>query len=436
MDRSLAVWINQTEVGALQEHNGVWAFRYTSEWIRDPRSYPLCPGLKLREEPHLDGGTYRPVQWFFDNLLPEEQQRVLIARAANADTEDIFSLLQYLGSESAGSISLLPVGESPPPGELRTLGFEALSRRIKAMPTVALTDQAPKKMSLAGAQHKLAVIYQNGELFEPVGARPSTHILKPNHPEASWTCSVINEWFVMSLAGQVGLNVPAVHRLYLPESVFVIDRFDRVKQGDSWIRQHCIDACQVLGLAKGSKYRAGSLERLGELAALCRPAALARLALFKWLVFNVLVGNEDAHLKNISFLLSADGLQLAPFYDLLSTAAWGTMAYDKNLWPDRATMAWPVLGEDRLEKITAALLLEAAAALGIKQATADSLLRKLVREVYNKSEKLLAHAQEQNAKLLETRPELAPILAGEARMMRVIHHNIVGDMTKRMEASF
>ena len=63
-------------------------------------------------------------------------------------------------------------------------------------------------MSLAGAQHKLAVVLDNGTLFESVGARPSPHMLKPDHPDPDYPHSVANEWFVMRLARKIGLDVP------------------------------------------------------------------------------------------------------------------------------------------------------------------------------------------------------------------------------------
>ncbi|OXH89050.1 toxin HipA, partial [Burkholderia multivorans] len=92
-----------------------------------------------------------------------------------------------------------------------------------------LTHDAPKKMSLAGAQHKLPVVLRDGRLFEPSGQAVSTHILKPNHPHAhDYPHSVVNEWFVMTLARRVGLDVPDVERRYVPAPVYVIRRFDRI----------------------------------------------------------------------------------------------------------------------------------------------------------------------------------------------------------------
>jgi serine/threonine-protein kinase HipA len=43
----------------------------------------------------------------------------------------------------------------------------------------------------------------------------------------------------------------------------------------------------------------------------------------RWVKFNYLIGNSDAHAKNISIMISAQGCTLAPFYDLLSVQTYG-----------------------------------------------------------------------------------------------------------------
>ena len=243
-NRKLIAYINDDPIGELSEESGLWSFRYTSAWLSNPHRYALSPYLPLEQGGILDGGTSRPVQWYFDNLLPEEGQRVLLANQARTDIADAFALLAFYGAESAGSVTLLDEAKTPSnERSLTALTDETLSMRIHRMPKVPLTQGAVKRMSLAGAQHKLAVVYQDGVLFEPDGATPSTHILKPNHPSDDYPHSVINEWFVMRLAKRVGLVVPEVHRKYVPEPVYIIDRFDRHHAIDQWQRLHVIDAC-------------------------------------------------------------------------------------------------------------------------------------------------------------------------------------------------
>ena len=177
--RSLRASINQTEVGTLEEVGGLWSFQYAGAWLDNPRRFALSPHLPLATEPLVDGASQRPVQWYFDNLLPEEGQRVLLAGDARLDAADSFGLLAWYGAESAGSVTLLPPDAAPQTVEpLRPLPDDALETRIGQLPKAPLTHAAIKHMSLAGAQHKLAVVLQDGALFEPAGATPSTHILK------------------------------------------------------------------------------------------------------------------------------------------------------------------------------------------------------------------------------------------------------------------
>lgn len=86
--RSLRAFVNAQEVGVLEESAGLWQFRYAPAWLKDAQGYALSPHLPLSAEPLLDGASLRPVQWYFDNLLPEEGQRVLLAGDARIDAAD------------------------------------------------------------------------------------------------------------------------------------------------------------------------------------------------------------------------------------------------------------------------------------------------------------------------------------------------------------
>lgn len=431
--RSLRALINQTEVGALQEVNGLWSFTYSDVWLNDGQHFALSPHLPLTTEPQLDGATRRPVQWYFDNLLPEEGQRRLLASDARLDAADAFGLLACYGAESAGSITLLPP-EAEVPGDqaLLPLADDALEARIRQLPKAPLTHAAIKRMSLAGAQHKLAVVLQGDALFEPAGSTPSTHILKPDNPDDDYRHSVINEWFVMRLAKRLGLDVPEVHRRYVPSPVYLIDRFDRVHGDAGWQRRHAIDACQLLGLDRSFKYSQGSMDNLAALAKACRSPAVARTRLFGWLVFNVLVGNSDAHLKNLSFMVSHEGVQLAPFYDLLSVACYDTPAFDKKAWPDQTQLAWPILGVLHFSDINRELLLEAGGALNLAKGTAERVLESLRGRILAETEALYADVEAENARLIAAQPELGITLTGEIRCLRTIQHTVIKEMTRQL----
>lgn len=432
MDRQLYVWINFDQVGVLAESNGLWTFTYSQGWIDHRGAYAVSPSLPLRVEPYIDGASIRPVQWFFDNLLPEEGQRQLIASSAGVGVEDAFGMLQHFGAESAGSITLLPPDQVPEPGEVRLLPFNVLASRIREMPQIPLAEQSLKRMSLAGAQHKVALRFERDQFWEPRGNEPSTHILKPDHPSEDFAHSVINEWFVMTLARKVGLPVPAVARKYIPMPVYLVERFDRAFTPLGWTRLHCLDACQVLDLDRTAKYHAGKVERLRDLSGMCRIPARTRLQLFQWLTFNVLVGNTDAHLKNISFLMSPKGLELAPFYDLLSTAVWTTKAFGKDHWPSAVTMAWPIADEDRLERMSLDLLVAAAGILAIKPATARTLVIQLATAVRKGAQELLDQVQRENEAIAQLQPEVRQAFPGEMRALRSIVSIVIDEMSRRL----
>src|SRR5690606_26074383 len=91
------------------------------------------------------------------------------APTARSSTVPAFGLLQHYGPESAGALTLLAPGQALPDARLEPLPDEALSARIRALPRQPLSEGAPKRMSLAGAQHKLAVVLHQDRLWEPVG---------------------------------------------------------------------------------------------------------------------------------------------------------------------------------------------------------------------------------------------------------------------------
>lgn len=333
--RELCVLIEGQEVGRLYENAGIWAFEYAQAWL--DRGYPLAPGLPLQQSRMVDSGSARPVQWYFDNLLPEEMARQRLVASLEKGVWDAWSLLERFGSESAGAITLLAPNRGLEPPALRPLSDEQLEARIQQMPFVPLGEAAPKKMSLAGAQEKLPVVMNaQGQLFEPIGSQLSTHILKPNALSEHYPASAVNEWYCARLAQELKLKVPLVALRYVPSPVYLIERFDRHTKSGIPLRRHVLDAAQALSLSAGSKYTLAGPEALNKIVALCRAKAPTRIGLFRWTVFNILIGNHDAHLKNLSLYAGREGYSLAPHYDFVSTVSWARpdLVTIGPLWPD------------------------------------------------------------------------------------------------------
>ncbi len=416
--RRLDVWLDAQKVGELREQDNLWAFRYEPAW--QASGFDLSPALARADGEIVDGASLRPVQWFFDNLLPEESSRRLLAQGANLDPADAFGLLQHYGPESAGALTLLAPGQELPEPGLEPLPDEALSARIRALPRLPLSAGAPKRMSLAGAQHKLAVVLHQDRLWEPVGTAASSHILKPDHERVD-DCphSAANEWFCMHLAAACGLPVPAVELRQVPEPIYLVRRFDRVGDGLEVRRLYTLDACQVLSLDAVFKYREATAERLAELVSLCRRPAATRLALLRWQLFNLLIGNGDAHLKNLSFLPrpGAGGMELAPHYDLLSTTV-----YRAPDWSGGGLVipmgAARTFGEVRRTDVVAF-----GAALGVPEQTTLRQLEQIAGGMRGRARSLVdAYEAGEHG-----RP-----WAGEARLLRQITRGVVEDMLRQL----
>jgi serine/threonine-protein kinase HipA len=439
MARQLDVLLGGSMVGRLREEDDLWAFEYTPQWAASAEGFDLAPGLPRTQLVHADGASRRPVQWYFDNLLPEEALRTLLARDANLPSEDAFGLLAHFGAESAGALVLNdPLHAVPTRQGVQPLALAELSRRIAELPRVPLTHNAPQKMSLAGAQHKMLVVVRGRDLFEPLPGSPSTHILKPNHPDADYAASVMNEYFTMRLARAAGLQVAEVLRSYVPQPVYLVARFDRVavSGAEEVRRRHIIDTCQLLGKPRNFKYTAARLETLSEAIGLCRARAAARLQLYRWLVFNLLIGNGDNHIKNISFLVDASGIHLAPAYDLLSTAVYDTQAFadERARWPATA-LAFSLGDATSFGSVTRVHVLEAGRALGLAQATAQRELDRLVKELPVLADRLSQEISETTEQEIAASPDpqaARTFIGGEMRLLRAIRHIVLPQMVRQL----
>jgi len=415
--RRLQLFINQELVGTLHEDNDLWTLAYDPQWTSKAGSFDLSPALPRSQLLHRDGATTRAVQWYFDNLLPEEKLRELMATDARLrDKDDAFALLEYLGAESAGSLTLLPPGQAPDVlAQLQPLAYEALSRRISNLPKTPLTREAPKRMSLAGAQHKMLAVLKGKDLYEPVGATPSTHILKPNHPDsATYPASAYLEWLTMRLAAAARLDVPPVHLLHVPQPVYAVERFDRRfdakamrpetgSEPPAVQRVHVIDACQLLNKSRVYKHAGASVQALREIVQLCGDELTLPVRLFRWWVFNLLVANDDCHLKNLSFVVTPGRVELAPHYDLLATGVYHTRAFadEHGHWP--AVPLAVRLSDDvtRFDQVTPKAVLQAAQTLGVPSSVALRAIREVVNRTLREFDALYAAHYPQETGLLE-----------------------------------
>jgi serine/threonine-protein kinase HipA len=329
MTRRLIVWWNGARVGqlALNEY-GEPEFAYAEDWLATSNARPVSASLPLQPEP-FDRRATLP---FFEGLLPEASQRTAIAQALGISERNEFRLLEEIGGEVAGAIEVWPEGVAP-----ASDGTADRSRSLSDGELVALIDRLPTRpmlaggedglrLSLAGAQSKLPVVYRDGEIALPAPGQPTTHILKPEIARFEGTAE--NEAFCMRLARAIGLDVAHVQYRSISDKRFLlIERYDRQTGEDGkTMRLHQEDFCQALGFTSASKYASDGGPVFRDCFALVRrvtsrPGAEA-LKLLDAALFNAIIGNADAHAKNFSLLYLPDRTQLAPLYDLLSTIAY------------------------------------------------------------------------------------------------------------------
>ncbi len=349
----LRVWANTRPMGWFGHAAAEYFFEYDAQWLEQPGAFVLAPPFAL--------GTGRftghAVRSFFENLLPEGTALDDVVAALALRDPAAFELLGRLGRELPGVLSLLPEDEAPSAlQQYRPLPLAELSARLRAQQPL-LVSNAQANMSLAGAQDKMGLRWdaRRQALSESIGTAPTTHILKPDTRQARYRPSAINEYACMTLARALKLPVPRVWLLRVPEAAYVVERYDRVEVAGNIVGLHQFDGCQLLGHSSGWKYeRQGGLASIPKLVAALRALPVRGsdlLQLQRWVMFNYLIGNADAHAKNLSVLVDHTGYRLAPIYDLLCLRAYGDEALALYIGGDETFDAvgahsWEALCED------------------------------------------------------------------------------------------
>jgi serine/threonine-protein kinase HipA len=376
MARILDVYLKDQLVGLLeQDDSGSLRFSYANSWLASGHAVALSNSLPLRSEP-FRRSECRP---FFAGLLPEETSRQLIAKSFGVSDKNDFAILEKIGGECAGAVSLMPSGELPMAGKAsyRQITSDELAGKIAELPRrPLLAGQEGIRLSLAGAQEKLALTIFEGKFFLPLDGSPSTHILKPQG--SHFENLVENEFFCMRLAALVGLDVADVEISTAGGFRFLqVARYDRRPlDGGQMERLHQEDFCQAMGIPPELKYQQEGGPNLKKCFELIRSVSSVPgpdvLRLFDAVVFNFLIGNNDAHGKNYSLLYDGGNTRLAPLYDLVCTQA----------YPDLATEAAMKIGDERKpHRIFARNWLKFFKEAGVSPVVAEKRLKGLAQKV-------------------------------------------------------
>lgn len=373
----LSVYMFDDRVGILANDGGSLAFEYDESYRRCKDACALSVNLPLSE------GRFgnRDSLAYFTNLLPEGELREVAARALGVSAANTFSMLAELGGDCAGAVVLLPddAGDATNTSNDSPLLLSAaeLADQLESIPRrpAVIAGGEPLRMSLAGAQAKLPVIRDGGAVTLPRSWHdPTTHILKPE--PSAYAGLVANEFFCMRLARHCGLPTAAVSAEQTINGLpyLSVARYDRDLLAKR--RLHQEDFCQALGQPPTQKYQAeGGPSLVDQFELLDRASAVPardKLALWRAVVFNFLIGNCDAHAKNFSLLYESARPSLAPLYDLVSTAAYPELA-------DR--LACKIGSATRLDEVNAAAFAEAARACDLNEKVAIGQARELAAAV-------------------------------------------------------
>ncbi|MDA3941755.1 MAG: type II toxin-antitoxin system HipA family toxin [Spirochaetia bacterium] len=315
---SLKVLYQKKLVGKLfSNDNSQITFEYSSAWKESSDSFPVSFSMPLSGEYKRGREDHR----FFANLLPESKAREGICRGLGISIDNDYQLLKAIGGECAGALQI--VAEDYTEDEIydyQLIPLEEIARAVKSsLPYTRLNRGGKLRLSLAGAQDKWPVYIDKNKLYWPGGGAPSSHILKLSNRDFKGLH--INEAYSTFLASQ--LLLPTI-KVDVGDGYSLTPRYDREQdsEGDI-IRIHQEDFCQALGFSSHMKYESEGGPHLSDCVNLIRRASISPaedvLNIIRWQVINLLIGNSDGHVKNLSILYTSDGPRLAPFYDIVST---------------------------------------------------------------------------------------------------------------------
>lgn len=326
---NLNIFFDEQKVGKLyyESMSDEFSLEYETSW----KESGFALSLKLSFENQIKSID---IKNFIDNLLPEGKGLDELINYIQVSKNNKFALLKKIGDETSGAFSFMGVDASHLPTFFREVPLDELTERIKQRKQIPITiwDGKPR-LSVAGVQEKLPITKIDSKYGFGDGKLCSTHILKFDKTDEKL---VLNEYFSLLLAKSAGLSVTNFElKRFGDELVLEIERFDREIISDKKVKKlHLIDGCQLLGVPSSFKYERNfgtgrdvkdikegvSFKKLNEITHHTKIPLVTKKILLEWSIVNLILGNSDAHGKNISFFIDNDGIEVAPFYDIVNIA--------------------------------------------------------------------------------------------------------------------
>lgn len=313
--------LDMTEDG----RNSYATFQYGARYLRRPDRVPVDPAALALPDPDNAAQTFRTAEGFdlFNGIrdaAPDGWGRYLMHKAAGSENLAEFDYLVASGDHRVGALAfgpdqtggpkrVMPWGEEEPTGEHFDLAELAVA--AERVQSVDRLDANLRRIleagsSLGGARPKAATTHHGAPWIAKFSAKDDTYPV----------CRI--ELAVMRLAQHCDLDVPEIDfETILGRDIYLIRRFDRQVEGNQLKRTPFASALTMLEAheiaAHHYSYRdlAEVLRRLGS-----NPRPDLR-ELFRRMAFNILVGNDDDHLRNHAFLFDGRGWRLSPLYDVV-----------------------------------------------------------------------------------------------------------------------
>lgn len=400
--RPLNVLINGRFVGRLEkEPNGAIFFQYDQSWLDWDSTFPISRALPLQQAAHRGA----EVVAVFDNLLPDNDGvRRIVAERTGARGMDPFSLLEQIGRDCVGAMQFVPDGvevNATAGVQGEPISDEEIERMLANLGRAPLgIEDDDFRISVAGAQEKTALLFDEGRWKRPIGTTPTTHILKPQLGRLSFSWgdvdlsnSVDNEHYCLKLLEGFGLPVARTDiATFGARRVLVVERFDRFRRSDgNLVRLPQEDCCQALGIPSGQKYQKdggpGAVQILNLLRESDEPVLDAG-HFFKSQILFWLIGATDGHAKNFSVFMRPGGqFQMTPFYDVISVQP----QFAANRIPHaKFTLAMSVgrRRNYRLTNVQGRHFLQTAQEAGLGVPVA----KRIIREILEQTDRALEHA--------------------------------------------
>ena len=384
-------------------------FQYTDQYL-EAAGAPISISLPLRPE------AFSPAQTacFFEGLLPEGFTRRAVAQQMRVDEGDYLSILHGLGRECLGALCIWEEGEV-----LQSSYRRVTSEQIQALAAEGASRSAEMvtktHLSLTGASGKVGLYFdaEGGEWYLPEGTAPSTHIIKQSHVRLE--AIVTNERLSLLTASRCGLDTPESFIIDTGNGeddrvLFATRRYDRrFGSGEPAIdglprpfRLHQEDFAQAMGIPAARKYENGRGNYLKGMFDVLRKYSSDpvsdQLRLWDIIVFDYLIGNTDAHIKNFSLLYgnTLKQIRLAPAYDIVST-----VIYDRST----RDMAFRIGEELSIDDITRDSFRNAAKEVGLRERMAmqrfDDMAERFLPALRGAAEELVREGYPKAAEIEE-----------------------------------